>query len=219
MKTKMKELIIALDAISRKQAIEYVKKLAEFVWGFKVNDLLLQCGVEIIEELTNYTQVFADPKLYDTPNTVYNSVENLSKAGTSIITVHASGGEEMLTAALNASKVYNVEIAAVTTLTSMTDETIRDIYHGFPFKRFSEMFKKVGIKTVVCAGRESEVYKSLGFKTIVPGFRPFGQLNFDDQKRITNVIDADYLVVGRPVLQHANPVEAVKQIKEKFLAF
>src|SRR5688572_9425031 len=128
----MKELIIALDAISRDEALELARNLVGQVWGFKVNDLLIQHGVSIIKDLHKYGDVFADPKLHDTPNTVFNSIETLGKAGTEIVTVHWQGGLDMLNAAHNAAKVYNVQIAAVTTLTSMSDDTVREIYRGFP---------------------------------------------------------------------------------------
>lgn len=215
----MKELIIALDAISKKEAVEIADKLAGKVWGFKVNDLLLTYGADIIKELKPFGNVFADPKLHDTPNTVFNCVENLGRAGANIVTVHATGGFDMLNSAYNAAKVYSVQIAAVTTLTSMTHETIRQIYRGFPLQRLSEMMPKAGIKMVVCAGAECEVYRALGYKTIVPGFRPFGALSYDDQKRHTDVVNSDYLVVGRPVVQTSDPVEAVMKIKERLKAY
>ncbi len=216
----MKELIIALDAISKDEALEIARNLVGKVWGFKVNDLLLQHGVSIIKDLHKYGDVFADPKLHDTPNTVFNCVENLGKVGTEMVTVHWQGGLPMLEAAHRAAVVYNVQIAAVTTLTSMTDESVREIYRGFPLQRISNVLANSKVRTVVCAGKESETYRALGYKTIVPGFRPFGSLEkYDDQKRQTNIVNANYLVVGRPVVQHQDPVAAVKEIQEKMRAY
>ena len=217
----MKELIIALDNMTKVDALTLAGKLKDRVWGFKVNDLLLEHGVEIIHKLSEYGNVFADSKLHDTPNTVYNSVLRLASAGASIITVHTSGGIEMLKYAVNASKSNEAKstIAAVTTLTSLSNESVREIYRGYPLQRFIETLKAAGINTVVCSGNESEIYRTLKFKTICPGFRPFGPIPFDDQKRHTNIIDADYLVVGRPVTAHEDPIEAVMKIKEKLKAY
>jgi orotidine-5'-phosphate decarboxylase len=216
----MKQLIVALDDMPMETAIGFAKMFSGKVWGFKVNDLLLEYGVQVIKELRNYGEVFADPKLHDTPGTVFNAASRLSKAGASIITVHASGGADMLKHALNAVSGRKTTIAAVTTLTSLDDDSVRTIYRGYPVQRFTETFREIGITTVVCAGRECDIYKALDLKAICPGFRPFGKVAFDDQKRLADVdINADYFVVGRPILSHADPVEAIEKINEKFKAY
>ena len=79
-------------------------------------DLLLECGLEIVSELKEYGGVFADPKLYDIPNTVSNGIKRLEAVGADLVTVHASGGSKMLKAAADAAS--KSKILAVTVLTS-----------------------------------------------------------------------------------------------------
>ena len=92
------KIIVALDGISEKEALRMAKILKGRVWGFKVNDLLFEDG-RIIAKLKKFGNVFADAKLHDIPNTVGNSVARLSRAGADMITVHGSGGIEMMKAA------------------------------------------------------------------------------------------------------------------------
>ena len=92
---KGSKIIVALDGLTVKGALRIGKILSGKVWGFKVNDLLFT-NVEIIRKLKKFGKIFADAKLHDIPNTVGNSVKKLSKAGADLITVHASGGVEMM---------------------------------------------------------------------------------------------------------------------------
>src|SRR3989338_11221623 len=91
-------IIIALDKISIKESLKIARDVTGLVWGFKINDLLFE-DMKIIPWLKKFGRVFADVKLYDIPNTVSNSVKKLSAQGANIITVHTSGGVEMMRAA------------------------------------------------------------------------------------------------------------------------
>lgn len=189
------KVIVALDGISEKEALRIAKLLKGKVWGFKVNDLLF-ANPGIIGKLKKFGKVFADAKLYDIPNTVANGIRRLSAAGADMITVHASGGIEMMRAAKkNAGRS---KILAVTVLTS---------FQGNQKKEVLRMVKEAavaGVDGVVCSGHELKYLAKFSLLKIVPGIRPKGYNRKDDQKRTVTPEEAikfgaDYLVIGRPI--------------------
>jgi len=206
------KIIIALDGISGKKALGIAKILKGMVWGFKVNDLLFE-DPKIIGKLKKYGKVFADAKLYDIPNTVANSVAKLSRVGADIITVHASGGIEMMQMAkLNAGRA---KIIAVTALTS-NQVNSKDV---IPLARDAIKAKLDGI---VCSGQDIQYIKripeSKSLLKVIPGIRPLWYKNRDDQKRIVTPREAiklgtDYLVIGRPILKSKNLTESIQKLK------
>lgn len=216
----MNEIVVALDQMNRHKALEFAAKLEGKVWGFKVNDLLIEYGCNIVADLKRFGKVFADPKLHDIPNTVYNCVDHLCWAGADLITCHLSGGVEMLTAAKNAcekhSKRQKSHIIGVTMLTSLTPGNIRQVYRGFPLERLCELANKGNVDGVVCAAQEIPFWNLFNnFIKVVPGVRPFGKLPGDDQARFCETARADYLVIGRPITEAEDPVKAVEEIKKK----
>ena len=201
------QIIVALDGISKKDALIMAKKLKGLVWGFKVNDLLFD-SVSVIKELKKYGRVFADTKLHDIPNTVANSVKRLSRTGVDMITVHALGGFKMMKAAKKFAG--KSKIIAVTVLTSHGGNAKQDVVS------LTKSAQKAGVDGIVCSAHEAP-YVSKKLIRIVPGIRPIGYLLKDDQKRIATPQEAiqsgaDFLVIGRPITQSKNPVFATKQI-------
>jgi len=217
------KVIVALDSLSLDNALALAEKLKGRVWGFKVNDLLLSEGVSIISQLKNYGRVFADPKLYDIPNTVKNSVAALSKAGASLITVHASGGRKMMEAAVSAAQDYPTQILAVTVLTSFDEEDTREIYlRGARdlVKLLAEKAKQAGCRGVVCSPKEAEMFSASsdlhGLLKVTPGIR-LSPSSDDDQKRTSSARSAlaagsDLLVIGRPITESDCPVSALAKV-------
>ena len=218
-------IIIPLDGLSRELALATAKELSGKVWGFKVEDLLIGCGVSIISELKQFGNVFADPKLHTIPNTVANSVIRLERAGADFITVHASGGIEMMRAAVDTAN--KSKILAVTIITSLSEDETRLIYGNSVRETVIQFARNAGLGGVygiVCSPQE---LKSLNeypeFQTLVkvtPGIRPIWYQSDDDQKRTMTPKDAikfgaDFLVIGRPILQFGNLLVAVKKIKEE----
>lgn len=214
LKLMNKKIIVALDGMSRDEALRFAKKFSHTVWGFKINDLLFE-NKKLIRGLKKYGNVFADAKLHDIPNTVGNSVKRLAEAGADIITVHASGGIEMMRAAKqNAGKS---KIIAVTVLTSShkTPHTSKMV------ARLTKDAVRAGLDGVVCSGFElaalrnkKEIRKKI---KIVPGIRPAWYGKKDDQKRITTPsrafnLGADYLVIGRPITTAKDPVKALMRL-------
>jgi orotidine-5'-phosphate decarboxylase len=208
----MNQIIVALDAMELHVALELVRNLRDKVWGFKVNDMLVEHGITLVKVLKTYANVFADVKLHDIPNTVYNSTLRLSSAGADFITVHASGGAEMLSSAVAASQ--KAKILGVTMLTSLSENDIQETYRNYP-RRMTELLVDSEVPGIVCSGRELPYWNLFNFIKVVPGVRPEGLLQEDDQKRTCGLVKADFLVVGRPITKAADPLAALESIKQK----
>lgn len=211
----MNDIIVALDNMERQTALELASRLSGKVWGFKVNDLLLEYGCEIVNSLKRFGHVFADPKLHDIPNTVRNSVKRLALAGADLITCHVSGGVNMLRAAVDEAG-DKVKIIGVTVLTSLDFDEVRQTYRGWPLERFSDIVAHSKVHGVVCSAHEIPFWNLFDLVKVVPGVRPFGNVKGDDQARSCGIVKADYLVIGRPITNSKDPVEAVQKIKAMF---
>ncbi len=223
----MKErIIVALDGMNGEQALALAGTLGSKVWGFKVNDLLIQEGVSIITSLKRFGKVFADAKLHDIPNTVGNGVKALAGAGADIITVHVSGGRAMLKAA--ASNAGNAKIVAVTVLTSFSEEDSLEIFQRKPLAAildFAALAEASGVHGITCSPQELDDLREVKqlFK-VTPGVRPSWYGKADDQKRVLTPKQAldkgsDFLVIGRPITGDENPAAAVQRIVEELSAF
>lgn len=202
------KIIVALDGISEKEALRIAKLLKGHVWGFKVNDLLFY-DVAIMHKLKKFGKVFADAKLCDIPNTVSNCVKRLSSAGADLITVHASGGIEMMRAAKKSAD--KSKILAVTILTSSETNSGKVV-------RLTHDALKANVDGIVCSGHDLlSIRRIPGVQSllkIVPGIRPNWYKKKDDQKRTITPKEAfargaDYLVIGRPILNAKNPINAL----------
>lgn len=219
------QLIVALDSLGRDRSLELAKELSGSVWGFKVNDLLLSEGARIITELKQYGRVFADPKLYDIPNTVGNEVEVLTKAGADLITVHASGGPDMLRAAVSAAG--SAGILAVSVLTSFDERSASAVFATdvrSMVRRLVELACAAGVNGVVCSPQELDLLKEIPDAgtclKVTPGVRPEWYGKEDDQARTMSPrqatdAGASLLVIGRPITGDSSPRDAVRRIAEE----
>lgn len=217
-------IIVALDGMTKNESLSLSKSLQGKVWGFKVNDLLAECGVSIVSELKNYGNVFADPKLYDIPNTMVNSVRKLVASGADIITIHGSAGRDALKAVSEEKK--NSLICAVTALTSFSDDILSEIYGVDAktlVKKIAYLAVETGIAGIICSPEELQMVKTdektKNLCCVVPGVRPLGSVK-DDQTRIatpqeTMRLGAKYLVIGRPITQAKDPVKICEDILEQ----
>lgn len=215
------EIIIALDGMEANEALYMAQVLSGRVWGFKINDLLLHSGASIIPRLRRYGYVFCDPKLYDIPSTVANSVGKLSGAGADLISIHAAGDIRSLIAAVK--NRGQSKIIGISSLTSLEKPTKKNLM----LTAFNILVSQAdGI--VLGAGDIKILEQKLEYKRlvkIVPGVRPLwwnqsemAREKKDDQKRIATPREAmkagaDFLVIGRPITQSENPVEATERIK------
>ena len=218
------KIIVALDVATKKEAAALVEELREQISFFKIGlQLYTGEGPEIARAvLAKGAKVFLDLKLHDIPNTVARAVESAARLGVQMLTVHLSGGSEMIRAA-TAARANNISIVGVTVLTSATEQTLREI--GIAGKvddqvlRLAKLGVEAGIDGVVASPHEIKILRAeFGnkIKIVVPGIRPSGSES-DDQKRVMTpreAIDAgtDYLVIGRPIIAHPNPREALAKI-------
>ena len=171
------------------------------------------------------SRVFLDLKLYDIPNTVARAVEAAANLAVPMLTIHLSGGKEMIRAAV-AAKADNMSIIGVSVLTSSNEATLREI--GVSCKiddqvmRLAKLGIENGVDGIVASAHEIKALRAeFGdkIKIIVPGIRPSWS-EMGDQKRVMTPREAleagaDYLVIGRPITAHPNPAEAVAKILDE----
>lgn len=220
-------LIVALDVPSAENARVLANQLRGVCKWVKVGlELYVAAGNTVIEELIGAGfSVFLDLKLHDIPNTVAGAIRSASSAGASLLTVHASGGPAMLTAAAEAAeKLKNPpRLLAVTVLTSMDAAQLTAIgIASNPAEqvlRFARMAQSCGIDGLVCSAEEvSALGRELGPEAflVTPGIRPSGS-STGDQKRIATPgaairAGASAIVVGRPITQTDDPAKAADSI-------
>ncbi len=230
--TARERLIVALDFPSAAQALRHVEQLEGRCLWFKVGlELYLAAGRSIVDALLDQGyKVFLDLKLHDIPNTVAGAVRSLNASGASLLTVHASGGPAMLSAAANAAaeSQQGPRLLAVTVLTSMDAQQLSAI--GVPdppehqVLRLARLATSNGISGLVCSpaeitGLREELVGTYLF--VVPGVRPKGaSVPSDDQRRVSTPgaairAGASMLVVGRPITQAAHPAAAADLILQE----
>jgi len=228
----MSQLIVALDVETASAAEELVDQLIELDLFFKVGyEALYGYGEQILRSLQERDiRYFVDAKLHDIPRTVRAAVRALVRPGARIINVHALGGHEMMRGAVDAAQERAAELGlpepqifAVTVLTSIASEDIGPLgLRGGPAEnaiRLAALARDAGCQGVVCSAHEvADLKKFFGtdFMTLTPGIRPSGVAHGDQQRVMTPAqacaAGADYLVVGRPITEAAEPAKAARAI-------
>ena len=222
------ELIVVLDASSGTEALETVSACEGCQW-FKIGgQLFTHCGPDIVHSVTSLGKdVFLDLKFHDIPNTVARSAEAAAALGARLCTLHASGGRTMIGAAREAVEGSGTRILAVTVLTSLSEAMLREEV-GFrdgpsaAVPRLAQMAVDAGAHGIVCSPLEIEaVREAVGPEPLIvtPGIRPAWS-SADDQQRFATPrqaakAGASMIVVGRPIVRHKNPSEAVRLILEE----
>lgn len=222
--TAAEKIIVALDVPTHKRALELVDQLRDQISFFKVGlQLFTAAGPDLVREvLTTGARVFLDLKLYDIPNTVARAVEAAADLGVHMLTIHLSGGEAMSLAAV-AARTTNLSVLGVTVLTSLDQTMIREIGVTSTVEeqvlRLANIGRTAGVQGFVVSPEEIEVIQvEFGeqFQIVVPGIRP-SWTDPGDQKRIMTPAEAveagaDYLVIGRPIIDDKNPGEAARKV-------
>ena len=218
----MKKIILALDEIqSLDEVLALVKKVGHLVYAVKIHNLYDKFGPEVVAKLkeAGADKVWVDFKLFDIPNTAKLRSENISA---DMISVHASGGVEMMKKAVASGK----EIFAVTVLTSFSPEEVKSIYNGEVndvVLNLAKMAKEAGVAGIVCSPQEIKLIKSNpelnNLKIITPGVRSKGA-DMNDQNRVSTPAQAisegaDYLVIGRQITQSRDPVSALLEVEKE----
>jgi len=222
-----KHLIVALDVPTAEAALALAGQLEDHCQWFKVGlELYIAAGGGIVETLVNRGHsIFLDLKLHDIPNTVAGAVRSAASLGASMLTVHAAGGPAMLRAAQEAAAgvASAPQLLAVTVLTSMDRVQLEAIGVGNePADQVALLARlglDAGIRGFVCSPEEAAALRALTGPEgvlVTPGIRPEGA-HPGDQKRIATPTfalerGANYLVVGRPITQAANPAMAAEAI-------
>lgn len=222
------ELIAVLDVDTREDALCIIEASAGCDWYKVGSQLFTRCGPEIVREILGMgRQVMLDLKFHDIPNTVAHAASAAAVLDVGLFTVHASGGRKMIAAAREAVEGAATKILAVTILTSFSDDELKaDIglseTAAQAVPRLAKMAVDAGAHGIVCSPQEIKLVRSaVGPEPLVvtPGIRPAWSSK-DDQARIMTPADAakagaSMIVVGRPILKHADPAEAVRLIKEE----
>src|SRR5438067_11442146 len=218
------KIIVALDVPTKVAALDLVDQLREQISFFKIGlQLYTAEGPEIVRAvLSTGAKVLLDLKLHDIPNTVARAVEAATNLGVHMLTIHLSGGSEMIRAA-TAARANNISILGVTVLTSATEQTLREI--GIADKVDGQVLRlaKLGVDAeidgVVASPHEIKALRhEFGdkLKVVVQGIRPSWAEPGDQRRFMTprQALEggADYLGIGRPITTHPNPREAVAKI-------
>ncbi|MGE3608488.1 MAG: orotidine-5'-phosphate decarboxylase [Bacteriovoracaceae bacterium] len=222
------KIIVALDTQDEKKLIQLFDSLSNTnVWVKIGMELFYSIGPKAIHlaKEKNF-KVFLDLKLHDIPNTVGQAIKSLNQLPIDMINVHAAGGSEMMKKAAEAIKGKNNPplLIAVTQLTSTSQSQLNEEQRisGDLLKsvtHYAKLAQASGLDGVVSSPLEVQAIKLIcgsRFLTVTPGIRPAGSA-VNDQVRITTPMDAiklgtDYMVIGRPITEAANPRAALEAI-------
>jgi orotidine-5'-phosphate decarboxylase len=216
-------LIVALDLPSVAAADAMVARLGDAVSFYKIGyQLAFAGGLALAETLSRSgKQVFLDLKLHDIGNTVAKGVASVARLGASFLTVHAY--PQTMKAAVDARAQSNLRILAVTVLTSYDDADLASAGYDFTVAELvaerAGQARDIGVDGIVCSAEEAASLRPIvghGMTLVTPGIRPAGA-DSGDQKRIMTpaaavAAGADYLVVGRPILEALDPRGAAAAI-------
>ncbi len=228
---KKTELIVALDVPGINDAEVLVKKLSPAVKYFKIGmQLFTACGPSVVEMVHSYKRdVFLDLKFHDIPNTVAKAAVSSMRLGVFMFNVHAIGGNVMLSTLMQEvnKEAQDLKkkpiVLGVTVLTSMDRQQLNRVGVIRSVKNevihLAKLCKSAKLDGVVCSGKEIKLLRRVigrDFILVVPGVRP-KSASVDDQKRIVTPTDAalwgaDYIVVGRPIISHSDPLQSAKDI-------
>ena len=216
-----KNIIVAVDEYHLDAFKNIVDSLDPDLCMIKVGSVSFNAlGHEtIIYASSKGFDIFLDLKLHDIPNTVSKSIEGLKSLPINMLTIHTSGGFQMMKAAMEAVNGTDIKVFGVTALTSLTDDDTNIIYQRDAASQVNAMLEiaiQAGIDGVVCSPHELNLVKQKeSLLSITPGIR-LSDLD-DDQSRIMTPqkaieLGANYLVIGRPITEAADPQDALKNI-------
>jgi len=223
MRGPAEKIIVALDLATKREALALVDQLRDQISFFKIGlQLYTAEGPEIVRAVrATGANVFLDLKLYDIPNTVGRAVESASNLSVQILTIHLSGGVEMIQAAT--ARKGKMSILGVTVLTSANEQMLRETGIFDSLDKQVLRLAKLGVENridgIVASPHEIKALRGeLGGEVmiVVPGIRPSWS-EAGDQKRVMTPREAieagaDYVVIGRPITAHPNPRETVAKI-------
>ncbi|AOR58352.1 orotidine-5'-phosphate decarboxylase [Pectobacterium parmentieri] len=226
-------IVVALDYASQDAALSFVDRIDPQDCRLKVGkEMFTLFGPQFVQTLQQRGfDVFLDLKFHDIPNTVAHAVAASADLGVWMVNVHASGGSRMMAAAKEALVPFGKDaplLIAVTVLTSMDEEDLRGlgitVSPAEQAERLAVLTYNSGLDGVVCSAHEAQRLKQVcgqSFKLVTPGIRPAGS-DVGDQRRIMTPVQAqqvgvDYMVIGRPITQSAEPAQTLRDIRASLL--
>lgn len=225
-----KKIIIALDMARVEDVLALLRQLDPANCRVKVGkELFTRFGPDLVRQITDIGfEVFLDLKFHDIPNTVNKAVAAAAELGVWMLTLHASGGADMLRAARAAvmHSEHKPLLVAVTVLTSLGEEDLatQGVQRSAleQVQRLASLAQECDMDGVVCSAAEAAELRKLlrkDFLLVTPGIRPQGEAA-DDQKRIVTPAVAikagsDYLVIGRPITRAREPVQKLVSIQQE----
>lgn len=236
-KTYTTKIIIALDFSNKHKALVLIKKLNPKFYRLKIGkEMFFLFGINFLKKIINLGfKVFLDLKLNDIPNTVFQAIKSFSNLQLWMISIHASGGSDMMKAAKLATKFFKKPplLIAVTVLSSFSIKNLHEIGIFSSINQqillLSKLSKKNGLDGVVCPGSAVKNVKNVlgkNFKIITPGIRMLDGA-YHDQKNVITPKQAiklkiDYIILGRIITFTKDPINYLKKIfyqKKKFKVF
>ncbi len=222
------QIIVALDFPDKSTALALAARLDPAACRLKIGkELFTRSGPALVEKLIlDGFDVFLDLKYHDIPNTVASACAAAADLGVWMVNVHASGGRKMMQAAAERLAGYSHRplLIGVTVLTSMDSQDLQEIGLNVSSEqqvlRLAGLTREAGLDGVVCSSQEVTSLRSImgqDFKLVTPGIRPAGA-GTQDQVRIATpgqaILDgSDYLVIGRPITQAQDPLQALHDIQ------
>lgn len=226
--TQRTPVIVALDFANEHDTLQFVRQLSPDLCQLKIGkELFTATGRQLVEKLVHQGfKLFLDLKYHDIPNTVAQACKVAADMGVWLVDMHASGGRRMMEAAANAvaNQSHRPYLIGVTVLTSMEQADLAELgYTQSPEQLVSQwaaLAQQSGLDGVVCSAHEAALLRQQrgdDFLLVTPGIRLDVAGNSDDQRRIMTPqqalsAGASYLVMGRPIVQAANPAAVLREI-------
>jgi orotidine-5'-phosphate decarboxylase len=228
MQSGRERMIVALDFPTYETVREFVEKLGEHVWYYKVGlELFLNSQGQIVSYLQGkQKKIFLDLKFHDIPNTTAMASVFAAHQNVGMFNVHAGGGKKMMQKVVEEVKKMNPQalMIAVTVLTSLSEQDVQETFSSrWTLKELAinlaKLTKAAGMDGVVCSPWEAKDIKTqvgADFITVCPGIR-LKEDSIDDQERIMTPYDAiqngcDYVVIGRPITKNPDPIQIADRI-------
>ena len=218
-------IIVAIDETNFERASEIIHDLDSKKCMLKIGSVAFNSiGHKIIRFASEKGfEIFLDLKLHDIPNTVKKSIQGLISLPINMLTIHTSGGKDMMMAAMEAVSGFQIKVFGVTALTSLNNDDTKYIFQRTPSEQVNTMLdlsEEAGIDGVVCSPHELELVSKRNLLSITPGIRI--QESNDDQKRVMTPreainLGADYLVIGRPITASKDIKKSLNEIYQSLI--
>ena len=219
-------IIVAIDETTFERASKIIEDLDSKKCMVKIGSVAFNSmGHKIIRFASEKGfNIFLDLKLHDIPNTVKKSIQGLTSLPINLLTIHTSGGKDMMMAAMEAVSGTQIKVFGVTALTSLNNDDTKYIFQRSPSEHVNAMLdlaEEAGIDGVVCSPHELELVSNReALLSMTPGIRL--QESDDDQKRVMTPkeaieLGADYLVIGRPITASKDIKKSLNEIYQSLI--